>query len=240
MKSLEILPGIEIAGLTLNLKKSKTLVFADLHLGFEEYLNKQGILVPRFQYSDIIQHLEKILKKTRPETIVINGDLKHEFGSISRQEWNEVLNFLDFLKDYEIKLVKGNHDNILGPIADKKNVDVVPNYAVGSIYITHGNEIPDDKKFKESKIIIIAHDHVALGLRDETRTEKVKCFLLGKFRNKKLIAIPSLNFITEGVDVLQQKLLSPFMQQDLGDFRVFVVEKNEVMDFGRLDKLLTI
>ena len=44
------------------------------------------------------------------ETIIVNGDLKHEFGAISEQEWRNVLKLLDYLGQHcgEIILIKGN------------------------------------------------------------------------------------------------------------------------------------
>ena len=80
---MQVTPNIKIIDLALYLEKFKTLVIADSHIGYEEALNKQGILVPRFQFKELIQRLEKILKKTKPKTIVVNGDIKHEFGTIS-------------------------------------------------------------------------------------------------------------------------------------------------------------
>ncbi|MBM3309416.1 MAG: metallophosphoesterase [Candidatus Altiarchaeales archaeon] len=235
MKELEIIPGVKIIGLALLLEKEKTLVFSDTHLGYEEFLNKQGIMVPKFQYKEVVEHLQAVLKHAMPEKIVINGDLKHEFGRISEQEWSEVLQFLDFLKDYEVILVKGNHDNIIGPIAGKKNVKVVDEYKIGSFLIAHGNRIPKTEN-RKLKTVIIGHDHPALGLREEGRLEKVKCFLAGKWQGKNLIVMPSLNFITEGVDILQERLLSPLLD-DIGDFKAYCVEKNEVMYFGRIASL---
>jgi putative SbcD/Mre11-related phosphoesterase len=262
MKILEVLPGIRIVGLTLWLEREKTIVFSDTHLGYEEYLNKQGILVPRFQYKEIIEHLKEVLSETRPERIVINGDLKHEFGRISEQEWSEVMRFLDFLKGYEVILVRGNHDNILGPIASQLALNasaakraqgggermlhkrgpipalVVPNFKLNKKLITHGNSIPDKKTLEEITSIIIGHDHPALGLREEGRVEKIKCFLTGKWKDKNLIAVPSFNFVTEGVDVLKETLLSPMLKnQNLDEFTAIGVEKKEILDFGKLSRI---
>lgn len=237
MKELEILPGVKIIGLTLLLEEEKTLVFSDTHLGYEEYLNKQGILVPRFQYNDIVEHLKEILSQTRPERIVIDGDLKHEFGTISRQEWNEVMRFLDLLKEREVVLVKGNHDNIIGPIAGKKNVKVVGEHKTGVFLITHGNKTPTKKSLEGVDTIVMGHEHPALCLREEGRTEKIKCFMVGRWKNKNLVVLPSLNFVTEGVDILKERLLSPMLQQNLSEFRIIGIEKNEILDFGRLGRI---
>jgi len=231
-------PGIEIHGLTLYLKKEKILIFADLHLGYEEELMEFGYLVPRFQYKEIIGHLEKILSEIDVKKVIINGDLKHEFGRISEQEWEEVLNFLDFLEERvdEIILIKGNHDNIIGPIATKRKVSIVPSYFIKEIgaYITHGHEIPEDKDLDKAEIVIIAHDHPALSLREDLRIEKVKCFLKGKWNDKVLIQIPSLNFVTEGTDLTQENPLSPFMDQNLDEFEAYGIENLDIFYFGNL------
>ena len=52
---MEISSGIEIIDLALYLKKEKILIIADTHIGYEEALNKQGMLVPRFQFKEIIK-----------------------------------------------------------------------------------------------------------------------------------------------------------------------------------------
>ena len=101
---MEIMKGVRIIDLALYLTKYKTLIIADSHIGFEEALNKQGIMIPRFQFKDIILRLEKILSKVKPEIVVINGDIKHEFGNISRQEWNYTLRLIDYLKRRSKKL----------------------------------------------------------------------------------------------------------------------------------------
>ena len=56
---MKILDNINIYELGLYLNKEKVLIISDLQLGYEENLNKQGILVPRFQLEDIKKVLEK-------------------------------------------------------------------------------------------------------------------------------------------------------------------------------------
>jgi len=61
----------------LSLKVEDYLVISDLHLGYEQSLNAEGIMIPRFQYPLIIGRLEEIQEKSSCNNIVINGDLKH-------------------------------------------------------------------------------------------------------------------------------------------------------------------
>ncbi|MBN1644655.1 metallophosphoesterase [Candidatus Woesearchaeota archaeon] len=237
---MEIDKGIFAIDLGLWITSSKTLILSDFHLGYEEELNQKGVLIPRMLYKDIIDRLEEIFALINPETIVINGDIKHEFGRISKQEWQEVMRLLDYLerKCSKIVLIKGNHDTILGPIADKQNIKIVDEFIIDSngqeILVTHGHKEPKELK----KIIIIGHEHPAIGLQEDVRREKYKCYLVGKYKTKKLIVQPSFNLLTEGTDVLSQPLLSPFLT-DITKFDVFVVDekKKEILSFGRVGDL---
>ena len=133
--------------------------------------------------------------------------------------------------------MKGNHDNILGPIAEKRNVSVVENFIIGDILITHGHKIPEEKILKRCRTIIIGHEHPAVSLRDDARTEKFKCFLKGKFKDKELVVMPSFCLAAEGTDVLKDKLLSPFLKQDIRNFDVVIVADKKY-NFGKLKNLL--
>lgn len=219
------------------------LIISDIHLGYEHALNKEGLMIPRFQYKKIIKRLEEILNVSTATKIIVNGDLKHEFGKISKQEWDEVMNFIEFLKEHfdEIILIKGNHDNFTGFIAEKSGLNVYENYSVENYIVMHGDKIPPNFKEINADTVIIGHEHPSIGLRSGERIEKVKCFLKGKLNNKNFIVMPSFNFITEGSDCLQEKTISPFLKGiSLGNFEVFAVENFEVMNFGKIKNLLKI
>ncbi len=258
---MKVLPRIEIVDLALYF--DSTVVIADVHIGYEEALNKQGILVPRLQFEEIVNRINYIFKAlngNKIERIIVNGDLKHEFGTISEQEWRNTLKFLDLLAKHcnEIILIKGNHDAILGPIAKKRNVKIVENYLVEPIFknasnkdsiikkpikklknktlIIHGNKIPDKELLKQASNIIIGHEHPAVSLKEGSRIEQFKCFLKGKYKGKNLLVQPSFNTIVEGTDLLRDKILSPFLQQNLDNFNVYIVE-DKVYGFGKLRNL---
>lgn len=229
---MEILPNIEIVDLALYLKKEKILIIADLHIGQEEAMNKQGILIPRFQFKGIESKLKNILDKYKVNKIIINGDLKHEFGIISEQEWRNTLKILDLCLSYApVILIKGNHDKIIGPITDKRNVQIIDYYKTDEVTILHGDKLKEIK----TKIIIIGHEHPAIIISDRIRKEKYKCFLKGKWKNKTLIVMPSFNFITEGTDVANQRLLSPFLK-NISNFEVYVIE-DKAYNFGKIKNL---
>ncbi len=229
---MEISPGIFIIGTSLWIEEEKTLIINDLHIGYEGELHAKGVLVPRTQYNDIVSEMEKILKVVHPKTIIINGDLKHEFGRISNQEWRDVLDLLDFLIKYaEVIIVQGNHDPIIKPIAEKRRVTVMSSYELEDIIIVHGDELVDTKKR-----IIIGHEHPAISIREGSKIERYKCFLKGKWKKNEVIVVPSFNPLIEGTDVLQGRMLSPFLE-NVDNFEVFIVSKGEAFNFGKVKSL---
>ncbi len=250
---MQILPDIEIVGLGLYFKKHDLLALGDVHIGYEEALSKQGVLVPRFAFKEMMEKLEQMIfqclsfsQKQKISTILVNGDLKHEFGRISETEWRHTVRFLKLLKQYSdhIVLVKGNHDTILEPIAKTKGLDLVSSYQIADVLFLHGDIILDVAYDKSVKTIIIGHEHPAVSVSQWPRTEKYKAFLLGKWkknrmtlRAKKIIVMPSFSLVTEGTDVLKESLLSPFLRgQNLASFDCFIVG-DQPYHFGKLENL---
>ncbi len=237
----DIIFGARILDLALEVEDH--LIISDLHLGYEEALNYQGIMIPKFQYPKIIKRMEEIHSRSNCTSIIINGDLKHEFGKINRQEWKETLKFIEYLKErfQKIILIKGNHDPLTPIIAEKTGLEVYPYYSTGNFLVMHGDKIPGKWDEITEKNIIIGHEHPSVGIRSGERMEKVKCFLAGDFRDKKMIVMPSFNFITEGSDVLHEKPLSPFLKEvKHDDLEVFGVENFETFYFGKISHLLNV
>lgn len=230
----------EIELIDLGILTGKSLVLSDFHLGFEEAMNKRGVLVPRFQYKDTVKRLDALFeeiekRKIKLEKIILNGDIKHEFGSISKQEWKEVLQLIDYLsaKTKEVIIVKGNHDVILEPIIRRRNIKIVKGYLIGNVLVAHGDSVPEIPK--EAKTVLIGHEHPAISLREGAKTEKYKCFLKAKYKGLTLLVQPSFNLVVEGTDVLKERTLSPLLEK-AKNIEVFVVDEKsrEVLRFGKL------
>lgn len=235
---MEILKGIEMVGKALWIPKQKTLIIADLHIGYEEDLNSQGILIPRIQFGDMKREIEMLLNDLKPKTIVINGDLKHEFGGISSQEWREALEILDIMSKNckKIVLIKGNHDNMLEPIAKKRGLELKQFYCIEkeNICILHGDKIPVNDEVHKAKVLIIGHEHPSISLREGMKIEKYKCFLLGKWHGKKLVIMPSFFPYIEGLDIRNEDRISVMLKQkNIDDFEVFVIG-DKIYQFGKM------
>ncbi|MBS3118925.1 metallophosphoesterase [Candidatus Woesearchaeota archaeon] len=224
---------IELVGKGLFLNVEKTLVIGDLHLGYEEMLINKGVLVPKAQLKETLRDLEELVKKVKPLQIVINGDLKHEFGRVLGQEWKDTLTLIDWIVKKGIKLIviKGTHDPTLKPILSKRFLKTVDSLQLGKIFIFHGD--------KEMKIpsgvetLIIGHEHPAITLREGRKTEKFKCFLRGRWKGKELIVLPAFNPLMEGTDILTEPAISPLVKQ-MKRREVFVIGAKEVLNFGKI------
>jgi len=231
----------EIADLGLLIDDA--LIISDLHIGYEQSLNREGIMIPRFQYKMILERLQEIIKRSSVGKVIVNGDLKHEFGSITRQEWKEALNFIEFLQENfdDVILLKGNHDNFTKFIAGKTGLEVYETYSLGDFIIMHGDKIPEDIMDIEESTIIIGHEHPCIGIRNGERLEKIKCFLKGNYKRKNLVVMPSFNFVSEGSDILHEKPLSPFLKnRSTDEFGVYGVENFEVLYFGKIKDIITV
>ncbi|MFQ5474586.1 MAG: metallophosphoesterase [Candidatus Nanoarchaeia archaeon] len=234
---IDIKKGVRIVDLGIYIEEFALLAFSDVHLGYEEALNKQGILVPKFHFNDLMKRVSRMIARVRPQKILINGDVKHEFGSISDEEWRNSLKFMDHLKESceELIIIKGNHDKVIDPIAAKRDILLVKEYNIGPYLFVHGDFIPG-KIDEKVKTIIIGHEHPAVAITEGVRSETFKCFLYGTWQRYDLIVLPSMNLVTEGTDILKNKLLSPFLNQDLSSFKAWIVG-DKVYEFGTVGKL---
>ncbi len=229
--------GLRPVDLALFLDEEDTLVLGDIHIGFEEAMQKQGVFLPKFHYQDLFERLQKILTTVKPKKVVINGDIKHEFGTISEEEWRNTLKLIDFLKDkYELVLIKGNHDQTVEPIAKKRGLKLEKSKIIGKTYIYHGDSLPKKEDLKGCENIIISHDHPAISLKEGSRIEKYKCFLMGEWEGIKLAVLPAFSPTASGSDILKERMMSPLLK-NIKDFEVIVSEGGKLYRFGKVKDL---
>ncbi len=245
---MELIKGIDALGKGLWIKKHKILVVGDLHIGYEEALAKSGIILPKNAFEKTKKELFGLISKAKPREIVINGDLKHEFGKLSGETLKESLNLLKEIskKCEKVIVVKGNHDDILEAFVKDKKIEFKEYYfikeeekikrgglKIRNICIVHGDKIIKNEDINVADILIMGHEHPAIILEEGPKKEKYKCFLVGKWKNKKLIVIPSFFPLTEGTAINREKLLSPYLHQEIGKFKVYLVG-DKVYRFGNV------
>ena len=219
------------------------LIVADLHIGYEEVLFESGIHLPKSQYGKIKSMIISAIERYSPEILVLLGDVKHEFGSSTRQEWVEVLDLLRSLRGLvEIHVVRGNHDNFLIPILRREDVPLHdPSLKLGELLLFHGHKpLPE---VEDAKLVIMGHEHPAIAIRDELGVKrKFKCALLGRINQFDLVVLPAASPLAPGTDVLAtpaKDLLSPLLSStNLEDFEIIVTDEEAgSMRFGTIGAL---
>ncbi|MEK6892835.1 MAG: metallophosphoesterase [Nanoarchaeota archaeon] len=220
----------------------KILAIGDLHLGYEEALEKSGALVGRRIFAEMIEEFEGLFGRVgKVNEIVLLGDLKHGLSELGQQEREELMGTFDYLsgKCEKIIVIRGNHDNYLLNLTAKRGIEVKEHYLKEEFTFFHGNKDFLEIYDKKIKCWIMGHLHPAIKLfeRRGVKAEKYKCFLEGKFKGKKIIIVPSFSSFSEGTDVRESEMDMPW-KFNFEKFRVLAVgEKLEVLDFGELGRL---
>jgi len=147
--------------------KTKTLVIADPHLGWEMALRDKGIHVPS-QTPKLLQKLVAVLSKYKPDMLLILGDVKYTVVTTEPGEWHDIPEFFSDLKNYarEIAIVRGNHDANLEPLLPE-SIRLLPaaGTIVGDIGLFHGHKWPSPTLLK-CKTLVMGHLHPVVVFRD--------------------------------------------------------------------------
>jgi hypothetical protein len=244
MEPLKLSADLWLIDLGVYLPERETLVIADLHLGYEEALHRAGVLVPRRHLQQVEKHLDGILEslgpRCRPRRLIINGDLKHRFEPLSQREWHEALELLEFLGERfdDLLLLKGNHDTNIEYLAERdRSLKIQDSLQEDGLLLIHGDRRPRPRELEGVELILIGHEHPAVGLRSITgRLEVYKAFLLGEYRGRGLLIQPSFNLLIKGSDLARERAISPLISEDrLKKFEVYPVsDEGEIYSFGPL------
>ncbi len=230
---------------TLFFPKQGILVIGDLHLGYDEMIKDQGINLLFDQLEETKKEIEIIIKRIKAiytlKKIILLGDMKHHF-QFQKQEVSDLRNFLRFLEKYVSKesiiLIRGNHDTFT--FNDYTLNDF---YIENDIAFTHGEKDFLELYDKKIKTIVTSHIHPAVLIRDKIniKREKYKCFLVGKYKKKQFIILPSFFSIIEGSEISEYKKGEPYQQlipkNKLKSFETYVVGRDNVYYFGKYDKI---
>lgn len=239
----QISPGMIAVPHGLYIEEMGALAIADLHIGYEESLAQSGVHLPRSQHKRIKNRITRLLDELEPKSLVIVGDVKHEFGGATKQEWVEVLDLLDAISDrVELHVVRGNHDNFLIPILRKRGVELWdPHLKMEDHLFAHGHRKLAEAIIRGKKSVVLGHEHPAITYRNGVGArQKFKCHLVGELDGAVLIVLPAISPLILGTDVLtRSEPLSPILAEvGLGSLRVIVVdERAGAYDFGKLNRL---
>jgi uncharacterized protein len=149
--------------------KTKILLIADLHLGWEMQLQEKGIHVPS-QTPKILNKLSAIITNYKPDRLVILGDVKYTVVSHAFGEWKDIPDFFNKLSGVicRIAVVRGNHDANLEPLLPK-NIEFLPatGAVIGDVGVFHGHKWPSPA-LVGCKTLVMGHLHPVVVFREPT------------------------------------------------------------------------
>ena len=148
-------------------EKTKTLLIADPHIGWEMALQEKGIHVPS-QTPKMLNKLITIITEYKPDELVILGDVKYTVVSSEFGEWQDIPDFFVKLQGYigDIAIVRGNHDANIEPLLPE-NIKLLPatGAIIGDAGVFHGHKWPSPALLK-CKTLVMGHLHPVVVFRD--------------------------------------------------------------------------
>jgi len=147
--------------------KSRTLVIADLHLGWEMALSEKGIHVPS-QTQKLLKRVLDLISMYKPGRLLILGDIKYSVAAADIGEWHDVPDFFTGLQKRlsDIVIIRGNHDGNLEPLLPE-NVKILPatGVSMGEVGFFHGHKWPTPALLG-CKTLVMGHVHPVVAFRD--------------------------------------------------------------------------
>ena len=215
--------------------KTRNLIVTDLHIGFEANLASNNIFTGKnTSVNETIFELNKIIDFTKPDSLILLGDIKSSIKSISKNEWNDVPLFFEKIKNkVETTLIPGNHDsNIQKLTPDGIILAGSSGMVIEGTLLTHGHTMPSEN-FSQIDKIIMGHVHPVFFKQDSVlngqrvwvsiKTEKQKIFPSSSGEIE-IIIIPSFNRYFYAVHKRQYKRsISPIVEKIKNDFSAKIV-----------------
>ncbi|QLG48457.1 metallophosphoesterase [Natrinema halophilum] len=247
---VEPIPGEPAAHATIG--SHRALLVADYHAGYEAGLRyERGIDVPS-RAPERRERLCSLLERTRPDRLVVLGDLMHSIGDPGGAERGELeVLFESTPDDLSITVVKGNHDGRIETwLTDIDDIDVVPGdgVALDDIGVCHGHTWPS-REVLECDVVCLGHEHPCVKLEDEVGGNRVeRAWLRGwfdpaPFRDRseyedvswlerasetppRVVVVPAFNDLVGGtwVNVTGQSFLSPFLPAGLSEGDAYLLD----------------
>jgi len=153
--------------LLLRTRTQRILVVADLHIGWEIALAKEGIHVPS-QTPKILNKLLKLIDLCKPTGLLFLGDVKHTIAKVELEEWQDIPGFFEALlkKVSEIRVILGNHDGNLEPLLPE-NVKLLSStgIAIRDVGFFHGNAWPATELLA-CHSLVMGHVHPTVAFSD--------------------------------------------------------------------------
>ena len=143
----------------------RMLIVADLHFGIEADLAAHGLHF-KSRSEQRLERLHKVIDGTKPDALVLLGDVKHSIPSLTWQEHHELPKILDSLRTrLPLHVFPGNHDIGIERFLHEGEIRPKDGAVLDGVGYQHGHMIPSPSL--AGHLVVIGHHHPLLSLRDE-------------------------------------------------------------------------
>jgi hypothetical protein len=178
MPSPNIQPVSPYPALLFKEGMERTVIIADLHIGWEIGLTSRGIHIPS-QTPRLLARLSEVVRKARPTRLVLLGDVKQAVPKISMEEWKNVPEFLEAVQKLvkDIMIVPGNHDGDIEPLTPR-TIPIASSEGIilgkkGTVAVFHGHAWPKPEALA-ADVLVMSHIHPVIRFRDRMGLWTVK------------------------------------------------------------------
>lgn len=229
MRLLELAPGrwAHASG-ALWLSESRTVLLADVHLGYGWALRRRGQLGPT-EDARVRQKLYETVRELQPEKIVFLGDVVHASrpGVDERVAVESTLQ--ELANQAKLILIPGNHDRRFARDYGASVVEIAEAWSGSGLLAVHGHTLP-----VTTEHLVLGHIHPALSIRDHAGAcQKAPVFVA----SSRVTILPAFSPFSAGSDIfvhmpaLVSELIDPEMT------RVVAASGRRVVDLGVLAEI---
>jgi metallophosphoesterase superfamily enzyme len=145
--------------------RQRMLVVADLHFGIEADLAAHGLHF-KSRSERRLERLHTVIDSTKPDGLILLGDIKHSIPSLTWQEYHELPKILDSLRSrLPLFVFPGNHDIGIERFLHEGEIQPRDGAVLDGVGYLHGHMIPSSAL--AGHLVVIGHHHPLLSLRDE-------------------------------------------------------------------------
>jgi len=178
MPSANVQPISPYPALLFKEGRERTVIVADLHIGWEIGLTSRGIHIPS-QTPRLLARLSEVVKKARPTKLVLLGDIKQAVPRISMEEWKSVPEFLEAVEKMvkDVTIVPGNHDGDIEPLTPR-TISIASSDGIvlgkkASMAVFHGHAWPKPEALA-ADALVMSHIHPVIRFQDRMGLWTVK------------------------------------------------------------------
>ena len=215
------------------LAESRTVIIADVHLGYSWAQRRRGELGPLADFRTR-EKLLALADDLQPARIVFLGDLVHAPRPCAAERECIENTLLELSRRAALSCVRGNHDRAFAREFGHLPVDQREQWSNESVTAVHGDRL-QLAPIVESHTLVVGHLHPCLSVRDASgASQKLPVFLA----NRSCLVLPAFSPFARGYEIaggLPGDLLACFREEPV---EVFATTRTRVAHLGPLHRAL--